>query len=443
MDTVERNTSGFDADRDVRMNVGSIFRGADHGTFSHIIQVGDKSGQSEAIVLHIERMASVEGLIVLEVIYSYNRVGDAGLSAVTKTFPIKLPPPYCNLRVTSREMRVLLRLLNKNRDLLNQKYVKRTEKLHQPWLVSLLTPFQPYATTATNATRERSVLKKGLACAVCGRSDDCKLSCCSVCQQTFYCSREHQRLDWPRHKKECGGNQPSASPSLQKRGELRSGDTVIVHGLSKAIDLNGCRGTLFEFNEEGGRWTVLLDSTKKPKLVLVSNLRQDVGVALPQNKQLPLPKMVSYEDEQLWAGASSCLIPQVAATTASALASGEVQLFIVNGQTVEINKVRTNVHGKKVFVIKLQHTLSRLVAGSRPPSNMMIYDQLRNIFLDVTEDEKGGRGNAFKELAAIAQERGGACGAVMGTSKIFLFAQRAGASLRIFTKRLPCQAQSF
>lgn len=38
-------------------------------------------------------------------------------------------------------------------------------------------------------------------CAVCGNSD--KLLRCSKCRNILYCSRDHQRLDWERHRKPC------------------------------------------------------------------------------------------------------------------------------------------------------------------------------------------------------------------------------------------------
>lgn len=41
----------------------------------------------------------------------------------------------------------------------------------------------------------------GAACEICGISN--KLFRCSRCKLSFYCSQEHQKLDWKRHKAEC------------------------------------------------------------------------------------------------------------------------------------------------------------------------------------------------------------------------------------------------
>jgi hypothetical protein len=40
-------------------------------------------------------------------------------------------------------------------------------------------------------------------CALCGRQSAAKLGCCGRCGRARYCSREHQRLDWPAHKALC------------------------------------------------------------------------------------------------------------------------------------------------------------------------------------------------------------------------------------------------
>lgn len=40
-----------------------------------------------------------------------------------------------------------------------------------------------------------------LICAVCDKTD--KLQRCSRCKAVFYCTREHQRRDWKRHKEFC------------------------------------------------------------------------------------------------------------------------------------------------------------------------------------------------------------------------------------------------
>lgn len=40
------------------------------------------------------------------------------------------------------------------------------------------------------------------ACGVCGATDG-DLKRCSGCKGIWYCSREHQKADWKRHKREC------------------------------------------------------------------------------------------------------------------------------------------------------------------------------------------------------------------------------------------------
>jgi hypothetical protein len=50
-----------------------------------------------------------------------------------------------------------------------------------------------------------SAFKQGLLCFVCSRStnkiDGSRLFACSKCKSIFYCSKECQVADWPRHKK--------------------------------------------------------------------------------------------------------------------------------------------------------------------------------------------------------------------------------------------------
>lgn len=53
-------------------------------------------------------------------------------------------------------------------------------------------------------------------CAVCNRSD--KLLRCSRCKVVFYCTKEHQRRDWKRHREFCATHPArvaSAAPAEQ------------------------------------------------------------------------------------------------------------------------------------------------------------------------------------------------------------------------------------
>lgn len=48
-------------------------------------------------------------------------------------------------------------------------------------------------------------------CAVCDKTD--KLSRCSRCKVVFYCTKEHQRRDWKRHREFCATHPAAAAPA--------------------------------------------------------------------------------------------------------------------------------------------------------------------------------------------------------------------------------------
>jgi len=50
-------------------------------------------------------------------------------------------------------------------------------------------------------------------CAVCNKTD--KLSRCSRCKVVFYCTKEHQRRDWKRHREFCATH-PAATASTEE-----------------------------------------------------------------------------------------------------------------------------------------------------------------------------------------------------------------------------------
>eukprot|EP01038_Epipyxis_sp_PR26KG_P012704 gene12704-17036_t len=54
---------------------------------------------------------------------------------------------------------------------------------------------------AEDFTRPETEMKNLLTCGFCGNPN--KLSWCGQCRMVAYCSREHQRLAWPAHKKQC------------------------------------------------------------------------------------------------------------------------------------------------------------------------------------------------------------------------------------------------
>lgn len=344
----------------------------------------------------------------------------------------KLKPPYTSTKVTRLELEVLLRVLNGNRDLLDSRYVKQEELSHNKssrvckWRVSLIVPFVPTEETLKTAATERSIRKQKLSCEVCGAAD-VKLYCCQLCQHTFYCGKEHQKLDWKSHKQICSGREVAlADSNLEERGELRIGDSVIILGLLNADHLNGHKGILGEFDSDSHRWRVILkgDGVSAGKLVKSMNLMQDIGLAQPLNKAISTPKHVLYEEASIWRGAQFCIMP-----ITTDLKEDE-SVCILNGQPTKVNEVKTNVHGNKVFVVKVQ----------QHDKELLIYDSLRNVILSVSDIEAGERGEAFKNLSLIAQHRGGVVG---GARKVLLYAQRTGDKLRVFTRRLPDQTQPF
>ncbi|XP_054155845.1 egl nine homolog 1-like isoform X2 [Oppia nitens] len=57
------------------------------------------------------------------------------------------------------------------------------------------------AAAAATATNVHCYPPPGLRCSVC--SSSASLKCCSRCRSVYYCSREHQQLDWKRHRDHC------------------------------------------------------------------------------------------------------------------------------------------------------------------------------------------------------------------------------------------------
>lgn len=59
------------------------------------------------------------------------------------------------------------------------------------------------STSATTISRTQASggVQPGMKCMVCGQFD--RLLRCSRCKAAVYCSREHQKLDWKRHKSLC------------------------------------------------------------------------------------------------------------------------------------------------------------------------------------------------------------------------------------------------
>ncbi|KAI0656417.1 ankyrin [Cubamyces menziesii] len=64
-----------------------------------------------------------------------------------------------------------------------------------PKVTAVIQKWKRIRAGATNPTDQK-------ACAVCSRTD-VQLKWCARCHQTWYCSRECQRLDWPTHRQSC------------------------------------------------------------------------------------------------------------------------------------------------------------------------------------------------------------------------------------------------
>lgn len=99
----------------------------------------------------------------------------------------------------SREFRACLAdgfLVQKNETEFTETYIVST-------LGCILAYFDEYVTEVTGSSTQ---LKAIFSCKVCKqptRSDGKGLLRCSRCKSTHYCCSQHQRDDWPRHKKTC------------------------------------------------------------------------------------------------------------------------------------------------------------------------------------------------------------------------------------------------
>ncbi|XP_034964344.1 egl nine homolog 1 [Zootoca vivipara] len=58
-------------------------------------------------------------------------------------------------------------------------------------------------------------------CELCGKMEN--LLRCGRCRSSFYCSKEHQRQDWKKHKLICRGSEPSAAAAAGGVAQPRSG----------------------------------------------------------------------------------------------------------------------------------------------------------------------------------------------------------------------------
>jgi uncharacterized C2H2 Zn-finger protein len=74
---------------------------------------------------------------------------------------------------------------------------------------------QQQTTTATGCAIKTS------GCVVCGRDD--RLLRCSRCKSVFYCTKEHQKLDWKRHKRLC----PRLSDCMSLEEDIQDGEHAL------------------------------------------------------------------------------------------------------------------------------------------------------------------------------------------------------------------------
>merc|ERR1712232_265618 len=110
-----------------------------------------------------------------------------------------------------------------------------------------------------------------------------------------------------------------------------------------------------------------------------------------------------------------------------------ISYMILNGVVVEANKLRSNVHGCNVFVVKCQ-------LKTECDGQMIIYDQVRDIILTIYPTEQRARGSAYHVLQSVIEANGAP---VKMCLKLYLYAQRHFHDLRIFTMCFPSQEQPF
>jgi len=249
-----------------------------------------------------------------------------------------------------------------------------------------------------------------------------KLQLCQGCKAVWYCGKECQKKHWKVHKKECKVTDAS---HVADEVVLRVGDRVVVHGLIKDGHLNGCQGTLKDFSDEKERWVVAMDSGLK--LLKLTNLQPCMGCAVPQNQFLDVSKSVVYESPEFFKNLSSIMVP---------IEADIGEPLLLNGELVKPNSLRSNLHGANVFVVKCQLMINNELSRE----TILVYDQIRHILLSMLPTEPGARAGAYTALQEIARARGGQVNSAL---KVYLYAQRRGASVHIFNSRFPEQEQPF
>ncbi|XP_058796793.1 egl nine homolog 1 isoform X2 [Phymastichus coffea] len=88
----------------------------------------------------------------------------------------------------------------------------------------MTTPLNCTQVHPTNRTGGYAVKVEG--CEVCGKSD--RLLRCSRCKSIFYCTKEHQKLDWKRHKRQCVSDCTSDNKPSQDLDQLLTRSKTLV-----------------------------------------------------------------------------------------------------------------------------------------------------------------------------------------------------------------------
>ncbi len=110
-----------------------------------------------------------------------------------------------HIQTTLRIEKLLLKILHMNAKHLSSSYAPPllNNKMRHKYSLSFFLPITPLS------MREVGSLNSDVGCAVCGLPSTSR---CSGCQQAAYCSKDCQKMDWAKHKRECknkslaGGN---------------------------------------------------------------------------------------------------------------------------------------------------------------------------------------------------------------------------------------------
>lgn len=123
------------------------------------------------------------------------------------------------------------------------------------------------------------------------------LACCAVCNQKthrrcgrclniYYCNTEHQRLDWKRHKSECGPKLPKKGPKSDKLNERSPQNEVRVkNGLEEYHSDAGEEGPVKDIPEEGSASDTRRLKKSKKKNIKEVGKECDAASVSKQNSQ--------------------------------------------------------------------------------------------------------------------------------------------------------------